>query len=86
MRHEEAKEIFVKHSQLFDMVVHDNYVPSGSSNMIQEIWGAFLSMNPGYHMDWACGRCLIAMLEQANRIRMQYMTEKGLKFRTFPKQ
>ena len=82
MTDHEAYHILNKHSQLFYIAEHNRQIPDRSENSMMEIFNALKHFQPGYHMDWSCGRCAFKMIEDADKIRKDY----NLKFMTFPKQ
>lgn len=83
----EAKEILVKHSELFEQAEINKSLPDASHASVQEIWGAFNLLNPQYKMDWCCGSCVFNMIKSADRIRKEYLKERKEPVKmTFPKQ
>lgn len=83
----EASDIFVKHSQFFEIYLKDLYIPRAAEMIVAEIKGAYLAINPSYAF---CSTCNNAeWLVDANRYRLQRMKElenDALVRMTFPKQ
>jgi len=84
MTKEDALNIFIKHSQFFEIYVQAKYVPRAYEPGLNEILGAYAVINPGYSH---CGGCNDPyFIIDANRYRVDELKRRELKAYTFPKQ
>lgn len=82
MTYEQACDVFVKHSQFFELYATQLYIPRGCETIIDEITLAYKAINTGY----VCTTCGNEMIIDANRHRMKRIKDlENLKHYTFPK-
>jgi hypothetical protein len=68
MTQQEAIQVFIKHSQFFELYIREMYVPRAYESIMDEIIGAYKVFNSTYRHD--CSGCGMAMLMDCNRIRL----------------
>ncbi len=86
MTREEAINVFIKHSQFFDIYVEQAYCPRAMEGILNEVLHAYSFINPGYVH---CSTCQDPyFIIDANRYRVAEMKKReneALKNYTFPK-
>jgi hypothetical protein len=84
MTKDQALDIFIKHSQFFEIYVQAKYVPRALEGILNEVLAAYSVINPGYSH---CGGCNDPyFIIDANRYRVAELKRRELKAYTFPKQ
>ena len=84
MTYHEACDVFVRHSQFFEIYAKELFIPRGCEGIMAEITAAYKVINTGY----VCTSCGNEMIIDANRYRLHRMKELEdlkLKHYTFPK-
>jgi hypothetical protein len=83
MTQQEAIQVFIKHSQFFELYIREMYVPRACESIMDEIIGAYKVFNPSYRND--CSGCGMAMLMDCNRIRLANVPKTETTQHQFPK-
>lgn len=79
MTYHEACDVFVRHSQFFEIYAKELFIPRGCEGIMAEITAAYKVINTGY----VCTSCGNEMIIDANRYRLHRMKELNLKHHTF---
>lgn len=84
MTYEQACDVFVRHSQFFEIYAKELFIPRGCEGIMAEITEAYKAINTGY----VCQSCGNEMIIDANRHRLKRikdLEDLNLKHYTFPK-
>ena len=84
MTKDEALDIFIKHSQFFELYTMQKYVPRAMEGTLNEVLAAYAVINPGYSHCPGCNDPYFII--DANHYRVAELKRRELKAYTFPKQ
>jgi hypothetical protein len=76
MTKEQATQIFIKHSQFFELYAKDKYVPRAMEGLLAEITAAYIVHFPEFKDCRTCDK-KVQMIVDANRIRLAELDRRA---------
>jgi len=70
MTQEEALTALHKHKVFFEHFEKTGSFPDVSSDLVQDIHNIYKALRPDFVLDSCCGNCVLNMLTDANRYRV----------------